>query len=98
MTPKYRPSLSAEEIADCIESLELSLPSSTALGVLKLFQMKQSLGKVVPTNASRLTVGRPVAVETAEEREAREANELAAETAKLNEWMKDRNSSLADSL
>lgn len=53
--PKYRPSLSAQEISDCIYALELSLPTSAALPTLRIFQMKQSLGMVVPTNSSTAT-------------------------------------------
>lgn len=54
-SPKYRPSLSAQEISDCIYALELSLPTSAALPTLRIFQMKQSLGMVVPTNSSTAT-------------------------------------------
>lgn len=51
-SPKYRPSLSADEIADCIAALEQTNTLSSALASLRLFQMKQSLGRVVPTNST----------------------------------------------
>lgn len=50
---KYRPSLSASELEDCVSALLSSNPNSSALSTLQIFCMKLKLGKVVPTNAAR---------------------------------------------
>lgn len=52
---KYRPSLSAQEITDCVEALEIYNIHSTALKVLRVFLFKQSQDMVTPTNISGAT-------------------------------------------
>lgn len=50
--PKYRPSLSAQELQDCADALAVHNPNSTALAVLRLVIFKQCNGLMVPTNTS----------------------------------------------
>lgn len=84
MSIKYRPTLTSEEISDIIAALEIHNPISSALGTLKIFAYKQSLGMVKPASQRASTSAK--IVETPEqkaEREAREIKEIADSFAKM---------------
>lgn len=69
---KYRPTLTADEIADIISALESHNPASSALATLKVYAFKQSLGLVKPATVSNKIV------ETEEQKQQRIKDEVAA--------------------